>query len=534
MNAFLYHHAPAIDFAYSCFDRLLLHGYIRALQWGGSIVNFLRHQRQAKLVSPDYLRRISGDYHRWVEEQAQQAGLALVTPPPDVRRQDWVEPYYRQLGDQPGVAVILRCRERARVATCYPSQGYLIEPAWRYVNLYYFYLQDAALGRCFLRLCPYFPFDARVCLNGHEWLAGQLRREGIAFRKDDNAFLACADPARLQELADTFGPEQIIAAIDPWLARWLPYFSAAERALGYRHRLFVAQVEYCHNTIFHREAALDRLFSRLLDSNRAIGSPEKLAVLFGRPHFHADTRTAQTEVKVTRLKTSVLRTGFQATALKQYVKARVLLRTETSCHQLRDLAVPKDIQNLPKLRRVLGASNERYLGAQQDVLASPIDRGQLERLRQPTVSAAGRRTPGLRLDDPRLLAVLHALTCFAYLVGKGCFRTADLLGDVRRALDRPEYRLSQLRYDLGKLRGKGLVVRRPGTQRYELTAEGYRLAVLYQKLYHRLYAPLTASTLEPVATDHRVPGSRKAKLDRLYEAVDKALRQLSAGVGIAA
>jgi hypothetical protein len=192
------------------------------------------------------------------------------------------------------------------------------------------------------------------------------------------------------------------------------------------------------------------------------------------------------------------------------------------------------VQNLPKLRAVLRASNERYLDVQQDVLASPIDRGQLQRLRQPTVSAAGRRTPGLRLDDARLLAVLQALTNFVYLLGKASFRTADLLGDVRRAVDRPEYKLSQLRYDLAKLRGKGLVQRLPRTQRYELTAEGYRLAVLYQKLYHRLYAPLTASTLEPVAADNLVPGSRKAKLDRLYQAVDKALQQLSAGVGIAA
>jgi hypothetical protein len=130
--------------------------------------------------------------------------------------------------------------------------------------------------------------------------------------------------------------------------------------------------------------------------------------------------------------------------------------------------------------------------------------------------------------------VLQALTCFVYLVGKGCFRTADLLDDVRRALDDPGSKLSQLRYDLAKLRGKGLVQRLPRTQRYELAPAGYRLAVLYQKLYHRLYAPLTASTLEPVAADNLVPATRKAKLDRLYEAVDKALRQLSEGVDIAA
>jgi hypothetical protein len=534
MNAFLQHHAPGIAFCYSCFDRLLLHGYIRALQFGGSIVSFLRQRRGAKLVSPEYLRRLSGDYHRWLGAEAQRAGWTVVTPPRDVRRQDWVEPYYRQLGEQHGVAVVLKCRERARVAVCSRENDYRIEPAWRHVDLYYFYLQDAQLGRLFLRVCPYFPFDVQVCLNGHEWLARQLRGEGIGFQKEGNAFLACDDPARLQQLAAAFGPGHITAGVEPWLARCVPFFSAAERAQGYRHRLFVAQAEYCHNAVFHREAALDRLFGRLLDSSRAIGHPDKLAVIFGRPQFHPDTRAAQTEVKVTRLKTTVIKTSWRGTSLKQYIKDHLLLRTEAACFQLRDLSVPKDIKNLPRLREVLGRSTERYQEAQQDVLASSIDRGQLERLRQPTVSAAGRRTPGLRVDDARLLAVLQALTGFAYLIGQGCFRTADLLGDVRRALGNPGYRLSQLRYDLGKLRGKGLVRRLPGTQRYELMPEGYRLAVLYQKLYQRLYAPLTASTLDPVASDDRVPAARKAKLDRLYEAVDKALWQLSEGVGLVA
>jgi hypothetical protein len=252
MNAFVRHHAPAIAFSYSCFDRLLLHGYIRALQFGGGVVSFLRHYRQAKFVSPSYLRLISSNYHRWLEDEVRHTGLVVAEPPPGVRRHDWVEPYYRRLGEQPGVAVLLKCRERARVAVCYPSRDYLIEPAWRCVNLYYFYLQDEHLGRFFLRLCPYFPFDVQVCLNGHEWLACQLRRQGIAFRKHDNAFVACDDPERLQQLADAFGPEHMLAAVEPCLARWLPYFSAAERALGYRHRLFVAQAEYCCNLVFHR------------------------------------------------------------------------------------------------------------------------------------------------------------------------------------------------------------------------------------------------------------------------------------------
>src|SRR6516162_2918494 len=123
--------------------------------------------------------------------------------------------------------------------------------------------------------------------------------------------------------------------------------------------------------------------------------------------------------------------------------------------------------------------------------ATYVDRGQVQSLRQATVSASGRRTPGLRLDDPRLLALWQALTCFIHLLGHGTFRTKDLLPEAQRVLNQPDYKLSQLRYDLGKLRCKGLVQRLPSSQRYQLTPEGYRLAILYSKIYHRLLAPLT-------------------------------------------
>jgi hypothetical protein len=323
------------------------------------------------------------------------------------------------------------------VAACFPARDYRLEPTWRYVKLYDFYLQDAQLGRCLVRLGPYCPCDAPLGRNGHAGRAQPLRAEGIGFRKHDNAFRACDNPSRLQERADAFGPEHLAAAVEPWLARWLPYRSAAERAPGYRHQLFVAQAAYCHNAVCHRVAALDRLFSRLLDPHRALGHPDQRAVICGRPPFRPDPRTGPTAVKVRQLKTTVITTSFGGTSLTQYVQDRALLRTETRCFQLRARSVPKDVRNLPKLRAVLSRSTERYPEAQPDVRASAVDRGPLERLRPPTGSAAGRRTPGLRRDDARLVAVRGALTSFAYLRGKACCRTADRLEEVRRARDNP-------------------------------------------------------------------------------------------------
>jgi hypothetical protein len=535
MNAFVQHHRELIDFQYSCFDRILCYAGIQPFQWSsGHVSSFLRQRRQIQTVTPRTLRNISSDYHLWLTEQAAQTGVPIVEPPPDVRRDEWVQPYYQDLGAHHGTAVILKCRERARVAVSLPSRGHFVELAWRYINLYYFYQNDPHCGRMWLRLCPYFPFNGQICVNGHHWLARQMDSEGIAYQQQDNAFVACAAPARLQELADAFGPDDLLQTLHRGLDQWLTFFTPAEKQQGFRHHLYVSQVEYCHNLIFHQKAALRRLFDRLLDHNRSLGRPDKLALIFGRRHFRPDTRTGETRITITPTRTPVINCRFQNTSLKQYVRGYVLMRTEAASYQVKDLALRKNVQELPKMRQVLAASTERYLEVQQDVLVSFIDRGQLEQLRQPSVSPTGRRTPGLHGDDRRLIAVLQALLSFAHLVGQGCFRTAALLGAVQHALDRPDYRLSQLRYDLGKLRGKGWVQRLPRTLRYQVTPQGYQGAILYCKLYQRLYAPLLSAILDPFDADTEVSTRYRVKLDRLYAAVGTALDQLTEHLGIAA
>ncbi len=36
------------------------------------------------------------------------------------------------------------------------------------VNHFYFYCVDADFGPFFLKFCSYFPYNAKLCLNGHE------------------------------------------------------------------------------------------------------------------------------------------------------------------------------------------------------------------------------------------------------------------------------------------------------------------------------------------------------------------------------
>lgn len=536
MNGFVEHHSGVIRFAYSCFDRILFNVFVPAWQCAAALVGLLTKRRNVTAISRVYLRGVSQDYTRFVEDMASRQHIPIVQPPRHVRREEWVTPFYRRLKGQPGIAVILKSREGARVAVSYATRsgGHHIELCQRFVNQFYFYIQDAEFGRLFIRMCPYLPFNARLLINGHEWLACQMRRAGIRYRQQGNAFLACSDPTRLQALADSFSAQPIIALAQRWFKRIAPPLMDPDgQRAGRDYRLFFSQTEFCTNLIFRRRAALDRLAERLLDNNRNIGRPDKLAVIFGRRISRRTRGGFQTHIADHHLGNPVIRTNYKDQSIKQYARDHLLLRTEETCYNTRELGIGKALENLPEVRRTLNDINERYLDVQQDVMETFLDRGQLETLTRPSRSSGGRRIAGLKLYDPRQLAVMRALTGFANLANQDSFRMRDLLPTVTQPLG-SDYTLSKLRYDLGKLRAKGLIVRIPKSHRYRLTPEGFRVCILFLKLADRLYKPLVAGSLRPVTDDVRLPEDRRAPLDRRYAAVDKAINDLLDHLGLKA
>jgi hypothetical protein len=532
MNPFVEHHRQSIRFQYSCFDRMLLNAVVQPMQQPARIVGFLDKCRQVPSITKAYFREVSEDYHRFVAQLAATQRIPIVEPPKRIRREDWVEPFYQRFGSRFGIVVILKSRENARVAVSYPSSsgGNRIQVCTRFVWQYYFYLRDRQWGRMFLRICPYFPFNARICINQHEWLARQLQEEGIFFRKSANAFAQCSDSERLQHLADSLTPTDLEVPIQGWLRELVPFYASADpnRISDCVYRLFDSQVEYCTNLIFKERTALDRVAERLLDLNRSIGRPDKLSTIFGYRITKAYRGGLKTQIADHHLGNPVIRSEYKDSSIKQYVRDHRLLRTEATSYNTPDLGVGKSIRHLPELRRIMCGINDRYLTIQQDVLETYIDRGHLARLRTPTITPSGRRTPGLKLDDPRLLAVMQALTCFAHVSRGDRFRTRDLHQRAAEALGltTATYRLVQLRYDLAKLRAKGLVLKVPKTQTYRLTAPGFRICVLFLKLAQRVYAPLAAAVLQPIAHDAVLPDDRRSSLDTLYTAVDRALDHL--------
>lgn len=534
MNAFYEHHQDSIKFGYRCFDRILLNGLIQPFQQPERVVGFFNKYRRGWLVNRNHLGSIADDYATWIKRQASRWHVPILEDPKE-RRDEFVEKYFRKA--QPGdVVAIIKAREPSRILIALGSADTpFLKYAQRWVTHYNIYVNDPCWGKMFVRMCPYLPFSARICLNQHHWLANRMREDGVDFRQCTNAFLECSDPERLQQLSDSLTAEDLQACGYRWLTELTPFFTRQEwEHANCVHRLFVSQVEYCDNLVFHKRAALDAMAQRLLDSNRSIGKPDNIVNIFGRRITSRYRGKLQTEIEDLHLENPVIRAYYGHGFIKQYIRDHVLARTEPTSNDPRDYGVKKAVENLPQLRQKMSQVIDGYLNVQQDILETFLDRGQLRQLLEPTISPTGKRTPGLKLDNARQLALMHALVRFVHVAAGGTFCAAELLPEVRATLNlsADAYKPGSLRYDLSKLRAKGLVEKVPRSRRYRLAPKGYALCVVFLKLFERIYAPLTAGLLRPIKGDSRLPPERRHPLDRLYQKVVDDLERLMHEVGI--
>ncbi len=389
------------------------------------------------------------------------------------------------------------------------------------------------MGPLSVRVASYFPFNVTLYFNGHSFVAQELERAGVRFRKADNAFLAVEDVTALQAAADRLSAAVLQRRCTHWLRRLVPVFSPAERAAlqpGYRYSM--AQMELATDLVFKRSAPLKALFQRACELGVLVGGAERTTQLFGRRIDRRYQGKLQTVLDQREAGHPVLRWYYQTSFAKNYTRGDQhgdrILRAETCSNDTRHFGVGRRLDNLPLLRDKLAATNERTLALQAELLASTVDTGQLASLAKPTM-VGQRRVPGVKLHDDRVIRVLETLLHPGAFATDWTTRELHARVLARHRLADNDYRLSQLRYDLAKLRAKGLVQRLGRTRRYRLTPSGAKLGVLLVKLRARLLGPL--ATLATASSAHQPP-PHHTSVDAAFHEVDTALDHLCAALGL--
>jgi hypothetical protein len=262
------------------------------------------------------------------------------------------------------------------------------------------------------------------------------------------------------------------------------------------------------------DGQLQDRFRRAVDLGLLLGGAQQATHLFGRQINRRYQGKLQTVLDRRDEGHPVLRSYYKTSFVKQYEKSDRLLRTETCINNTYHLDIGRRLENLPDLIKRMAITNQRYLDQQAELLDSTIDTGQLAELAHPTTQGS-RRIPGIKLHDDRVIRLLGALLHPGGLVADWTSRDVHARVLARHRLVDTDYRLSQLRYDLTKLRAKGLVERIGKTRRYRFTTLGLKLGTLLVKLRTQLLGPLVA-----IATTPSRPRSNHLSL------VEAAIRQL--------
>jgi hypothetical protein len=125
--------------------------------------------------------------------------------------EDYVQ-FIREIGKNPDAAERWCRTERRRDKSSGANYPWLVRST-AVVNQFYIYCVDRDFGPLFLKFSSYFPYTAKLCINGHEYAKQQLAQEGIAFLSLDNGVLSCDDPKRLQAICDGLSGEKDRGAV---------------------------------------------------------------------------------------------------------------------------------------------------------------------------------------------------------------------------------------------------------------------------------------------------------------------------------
>jgi len=493
-----------VVFELESIDRLYCNLYVPQLQRAEGIVGFIRGHLGQPIASTAVIAPMSRDFVTRLRAFADQRGIPRVDFARGQRKDDVMHEHlaaFQAAGRTEGVLFIGRAQEkntvfrtekrRAADGRAYPW----IVRTTSVVNQFYVHCVDEDFGAFFIKFSSYFPYGARLLLNGHHYAQARAARAGIGFTALDNGFAACDDPAAVQAICDSLDEDKIEALARKWLDILPSPYSPADRA-----------------------------------GNLDIGRPDQVGLIFDRKIVRKGPRATPGRFRtrvITDGVTPSLHVDYKNSKIKQYHKLGKAIRTETTLNDARDFGIGKRLTNLPALRQAGFTANRRLLGAQK-LSHDPITgAAALAQVTGPVITPAGTRIAGMRFTDPRVQALLPVL-CVFRLLPHG-FTNAVLRRHLAPLLGKtPDLMTSgQITYDLRRLRLHGLIERIPHTFRYQVTDTGLRSAQFLTRVHDRV---LRAGLAE--ITDPSPPASTALRAaDRAYRA---AIDDLARQAGIAA
>ena len=464
----------------SCYDRIIITGTLPGACYAGGMTSFL----YAKGIRIFDYARFAEPLRERIRQRAQEvcaaAGVEIEhVSKRHIRKEDLVARVLGVRGDAPGLVHVISAME-----SC-PSYKPWLDKSNGHVFLradqgkclhYYFYLIDEEFGLCYLRVPTWAPFGLQFYCNGHSALACCLRREGIDFVQEDNAFLRITDLQRAQALADNFNPEQLhrrLRCYAHWLCPVADVFAQNDWHWSIR------QAEYSTDLMFRSREILTALYDTISRQAVLAADAPRVAGFLGKKVTPQLAQEIGSRLS-TRIEGRCIKHYMGAAGVKVYDKFSRVLRVETTVNDVsffrhhrkvehkgqaatRELApLKKSIYSLIDLREILLGCNQRYLAFLSSLDDTSAGERDLQRLSQPRVGQDP-SVKGLNFFNTTDQSLLKTMQRGEFNIHG--WRRADLLKHVQLTP-------SAMSRQLKRLRMLGLIKSVSHTYRYYLTRLG--------------------------------------------------------------
>jgi hypothetical protein len=210
----LYH--DLLSGSYDCVDRIVLNGYFRMGHDPGGFRLWWRQLTGSDATLDNaHVMRLAGRFGRRIRGYAKAHDIPVVHCSVGERKHAIAEDYCAKTTVTQGLFLVLVGRAQAPVWEIGANHHIERKKPMPYVNHYSFHILDAEWGHITIKISGHPPFPAQIMLNGHEYVACQARKAGIAFTKQGNCFPDVSHPAALAKIAETLSEQRTNRAVEP-------------------------------------------------------------------------------------------------------------------------------------------------------------------------------------------------------------------------------------------------------------------------------------------------------------------------------
>jgi len=534
-NSFVQQFSQNIKFQYSCFDRVILRGYILKMFFPAGVIMFVGLMGFRKF-SNGVMRILTDQLNAHIMKVAGAKGVPVhwwpsVDGGKDGAKSKFVQDKYARHDQDKGdrLYCILTDKEPVKTFACrelISKSGKKYEKLYdcrKPVKQYYVYFHDSLLGGpCYLKISSYLPFQCEFYFNGHNAIQVQLDKKGVRYRRQDNAFVDVDDPEAIRQAVKSLNGREVQNRVNYWMNLFFKFEKGkyATRSKYMHHEWYLSQVEISSNVVFRSARFCTSLFERILDKFQRLGLPESIAQIFSRrSHRGSISKTFW------RLydNNACIKHWFRGNSIKQYNKTGYYIRTETTINKPKSLGLQKPVLFLQAFLWKGIDCNNRFLDCCADVDVSSLSDQECDAFLRPVNDTKGHRVSAPDFRKERQSALARELLKPKYRVYG--FKTADLHKNLSGHFRNP----AQIRYELHKLKARGVLNKQNNQSFYMVTKKGFSWLWLEICSGNFFKNPMISRIMKNEALQN---AAQPSKIEEAFGLIQEGLSQLTQQLAI--